>query len=453
MCPSCLWSSLSPTTVVSPLYAGGASLFDTARLNLVPRDVFSPVLTICLYFQGMSLNRAQILVCDSEALAQFRVGHRIPDDVVIERPGPNDDADWVEGEGNRMPIRIWFIYQAGLRFSLSKLLRTVLSLCGLTFMQISVNFVRTVLAVEALMRREELEFTAEDLLHRLLKEAEGESSGSSESSFSSWDVDLGDERLDEEAEREGQAPRIEPPMLPEASDSSMSVPTKDQSIMPSSMAGGKHKGKQPAEGTSQQKRGKVMLPQDVADHAAETTAEFGGKLVVLGAQASAFVLLWAISSSLRLKQGAVDLKKAYQRANSLKKELKQTKSKLADARCSTVPLSELDMYTKGNSPSSALVFFQEGWLACLKELKIPLDHPAWSSPAPPIQLFASLERYSPINLPDFNEEEYAILLADEGNINTAVAEARTVVEEMVDGDRAREAEGDRAVEAEGENLV
>ncbi|GFS32081.1 hypothetical protein Acr_00g0020710 [Actinidia rufa] len=243
-----------------------------------------------------------MLVRDSEALAQFCVDHRIPDDVVIERPGPNDDVDWVEGEGNRIPIRTWFIYQAELRFPLSKLLRTVLSLCGLTFMQISVNFVRTVLAVEALMQREELEFTTEDLLHvycvvkprknletqmlegnhylrlrkpnqpqtrlvtdspdkdqylndfiwvssqwefpagepdpfsiprhrgyvpvgprprsslsdevsdlfegtsaelqRLLEEAEGESSGSSESSSSSWDVDLGDEGLDEEAEVE-----------------------------------------------------------------------------------------------------------------------------------------------------------------------------------------------------------------------------------------------------------
>ncbi|GFY87801.1 hypothetical protein Acr_05g0014400 [Actinidia rufa] len=102
---------------------------------------------------------------DSGALAQFRVDHRIPDDVGIERPGPNDDADWVEGEGNRMPIRIWFIYQAGLRFPFSKLLRTVLSICWLTFMQVSVNFVRTVMAVEALMQREGLEFTAEDLFH------------------------------------------------------------------------------------------------------------------------------------------------------------------------------------------------------------------------------------------------------------------------------------------------
>ncbi|GFZ09861.1 hypothetical protein Acr_21g0004600 [Actinidia rufa] len=384
---------------------------------------------------GMALNRAQMLVRDSEALAQFCVDHRISNDVVIERLGPNDDADWVEGEGNWMPIRTWFIYQAGLRFPLSKLLRTVLSLCGLTFMQISVNFVRTMLAVEALMQREELEFTAEDLLHvycvvkprknletqmlegnhylrlrkpnqpqtrlvtdspdkdqylndfiwvsghwefpvgepdlfsvprhrgyvldsidasrggvidvrlrlghpvlsplqirspgsrlrsslfdevsdlfertstellRLLEEIEGESSGSTKSSSFSWDIDLEDEGLDEEAEVEdgeevdqildiaiveprevvehsyshsgssssgsqgnkkimapkvrtlgkGQAPRIEPPMLPLAPDLSMPVLAEDQSIAPSSMANGKRKGKQPAEGNLSTKKRK-----------------------------------------------------------------------------------------------------------------------------------------------------------------------------------------------------
>ncbi|GFZ07011.1 hypothetical protein Acr_18g0011810 [Actinidia rufa] len=78
--------------------------------------------------------------------------------------------------------------------------------------------------------------------------------------------------------------------------------------------------------------------------------------------------------------------------------------------------------------------FQEGWLACLKELQIPLDHPAWSSPAPLVQLPASPERYSPINLPDFNEEEYATLPADEGNINTAAVEAHAGVAETVDRD-------------------
>ncbi|GFS37723.1 hypothetical protein Acr_00g0053650 [Actinidia rufa] len=627
----------------------------------------------------MVLNRAQMLVRDSEALAQFRVDHRIPDDVVIERPGPNDDVDWVEREGNRMPIRTWFIYQAGLRFSLSKLLRTVLSTCGLTFMQVSVNFVRTVLAprrnpetqmlegnhylclrkpnqpqtrlvtdspdkdqylndfiwvsgqwefpvdepdpfsvprhwgyipigfnrrfwrrsdqcstaisavnncgrsrkVSDLLgyiplyrytislraarqgrpvlpplqirgpgsrRRSSLFDEVSDLfegtsaeLRRLLEEAEGESSGSSESSSSSWDIDLGDEALNEEAEvKDGKevdqipaaAPLVPAPLvlvpepinLPSSdsdiaivkprkivehsyshSDSSSAGSQLNAEIMaPKSIAlslmGGKRKEKQPAEGTSRPKRGKgagsaagtpelwapqfaaielgkqvtyadtskdhetcvalgnaVMLPQDVADHAAETTAEFGGKLVMLGAQ----LFQWAVSSSLQLKHGVVDLKKANQKANNLEKELKQTQSELTDAR-SAAEIAILQRNHAQQETSNLKAFacgevykklFDRAFERARNELQIPLNHPAWLSPAPPVQLPASPERYSPINLPNFNEEEYVTLLVDEGNINTAAVEAHAGIAETANRDRDGEAEVDRAVEAEGENLV
>ena len=162
----------------------------------------------------------------------------------------------------------------------------------------------------------------------------------------------------------------------------------------------------------------------------------------------------------------MDLKKANQKANSLEKELKQTKSKLTDAR-SAAEIATLQRNQAQQEASDLKAFacgevykkqfdraferagdvykrqlaelrpdiFQEGWLACLKELKTSLDHPAWASPAPPIQLPASLDRYSPIILPDFNEEEYATLPADEGNVNIAVAEARAGVEGAVGGDR------------------
>ncbi|GFZ00572.1 hypothetical protein Acr_14g0002070 [Actinidia rufa] len=113
----------------------------------------------------MALNRAQLLVHDDEALARFCANHRIPDDVLIERPSPNNATNWVEGEGNHIPVRTWFIHQGGLRFPLRKLLKKVMSYYRLTFMQVSVNFVRTVLAMDALVKREEHEFTAEDLLH------------------------------------------------------------------------------------------------------------------------------------------------------------------------------------------------------------------------------------------------------------------------------------------------
>ncbi|GFS31279.1 hypothetical protein Acr_00g0016580 [Actinidia rufa] len=53
----------------------------------------------------MALNRGQLLVHDDEALAQFRVDHRIPDNIVIEGPDPNNDADWQAAE-NR-PVYVW----------------------------------------------------------------------------------------------------------------------------------------------------------------------------------------------------------------------------------------------------------------------------------------------------------------------------------------------------------
>ena len=62
-------------------------------------------------------------------------------------------------------VQTWFIHQAKLRFPLSQLLNKVVALCRRTFMQISVNFIRTVLVVDVLMRREGKDFTIEDLLH------------------------------------------------------------------------------------------------------------------------------------------------------------------------------------------------------------------------------------------------------------------------------------------------
>lgn len=191
-----------------------------------------------------------------------------------------------------------------------------------------------------------------------------------------------------------------------------------------------------------------------------------------------------MSTSLRLKQGVVDLKKANLKASNLEKDLKQAKSELADAR-SAAEIATLqrnhaqqeasdlkafacaEVYKKlfdraferaGDAYEKQLAelrpgVFQEGWLACLKELKVPLDHPAWSSPAPPVQLPPSPERYSPIVLPDFNEEEYATLPADEEHIDATAVEAHTRAEGTVGEDRDDEAAGVRADEAEGENHI
>ncbi|GFS37204.1 hypothetical protein Acr_00g0050620 [Actinidia rufa] len=459
----------SPTTLVSPSHARGTSLLDT----------------------GMELNWAQLLVHDDEALARFCADHRIPDDVVIERPRPNDDADWVEGKGNRIPIRTWFIHQAELRFSLSKLLKIVISLYGLTFMQVSEfptgeldpfsvprhrGYVPVVMSPyrytiplratrqgrpvlpplqvrgQALRPRSSLSDEVSDLfegtlaeLRRLLEEAQGESSDSNELTplvpvlnltilpSSNSDIAI-----------------IEPRVVVEHSYTH-SDNSSHGSVRRAVFYGGWQTKKETANrGNFLKKRGKgagsaigtpelwtpqftaveigkhvtsadtskdhetcvalgnaVMLPQDVADHAVETTIEFRE-----ASDLKAFVC------------GEV-YKKLFYRAFERVRDVYEKQ------------LAEL-------CPG----IFQEGWLTCLKELKVPLDHPAWSSPTPPVQPLAFPERYSPIILLDFNEEEYATLPIDGGNVNIAVAEARADVEGTVDGDRASQVEGDRDGEAE-----
>ncbi|GFS39666.1 hypothetical protein Acr_00g0064260 [Actinidia rufa] len=50
--------------------------------------------------------------------------------------------------------------------------------------------------------------------------------------------------------------------------------------------------------------------------------------------------------------------------------------------------------------------YQEGLMACLKELDIPVDHPAWTKATPEVELLNSLESYSLLFLLGFIEEEY-----------------------------------------------
>ena len=94
------------------------------------------------------------------ALNKFRTDHSIPDDIQIERSGPNEDANLVKGNENRISVQIWMIHHAGLWFSISPMLKEVMACCCLTFMQVLVNFVRTVLAIDTLMCQQELHFSA-----------------------------------------------------------------------------------------------------------------------------------------------------------------------------------------------------------------------------------------------------------------------------------------------------
>ena len=69
----------------------------------------------------MELNRAQLLIHDDVALPQFHADHNIPNDVLIETLGPNEYANYVEGEGKCIPVWTWLIHQDELKFPLSPL--------------------------------------------------------------------------------------------------------------------------------------------------------------------------------------------------------------------------------------------------------------------------------------------------------------------------------------------
>ncbi|GFS36149.1 hypothetical protein Acr_00g0044370 [Actinidia rufa] len=192
----------------------------------------------------------------------------------------------------------------------------------------------------------------------------------------------------------GQAPRIEPPMLLEAPDSSIQQVT---SIDTSN----DHE-------TCVALGNTVMLPQDVADHAAETTTEFRGQAHYAGRPV--------------VSAGCIHLSSVEVGCGGSEEGKPEEVSNLKAFACGEVYKNLFDRA------------FERAGDVYERQLSEFLDHPAWSSPAPPIQLLASPERYSPIILPDFNEKEYATLLADEGNINTAVAEARIGIEGTIDGD-------------------
>ncbi|GFZ02259.1 insulinase (Peptidase family M16) protein [Actinidia rufa] len=555
--------------VVPLLRVGGASLSDT----------------------DMALNWAQTLIRDSEALAQFCVNHRIPDDVVIERPGPNDDADWVGGEGNRMPRErleftaedLFHVYcvvkprrnpktqmlEGNHYFRLRKPNQPQTRLVtdspdkdqylndfiwvsgqweflvdepdpfliprhrgyvpiGDTFCKpdyASLRFTRLrplywyaiplraarqgrpILPPLQIRRpgsrpRSSLSDDVSDLfegtsaeLRRLLEEAEGESSGSSESSSSSWDIDLGDEALNEEAEVEDgeevdqvpaalplvPAPLVlgpEPINLP-SSDSDVAIvepreivehfyshngsssfgsqlnaeimapkvrilgkkqaprepldrkgekmpdqPLAPPSYGPPNLPLWSSANKFTSADTSKDHEtcialgNAVMLPQDVTDHAVETTTEFGGKLIMLGAQ----LFQRAVSSSLQLKQAEIAILQ--------QNHAQQEASDLKAFACGEV-YKELFDHAFERARDVSHLIIPRGRLLPLQSNSLPLRSDIHQS-----------------TCPTSTKRKYAILPADEGNINTAVVEAHAGVAETTDRDRAREAEGDRAIEAE-----
>ncbi|GFZ10940.1 hypothetical protein Acr_22g0003380 [Actinidia rufa] len=81
----------------------------------------------------------------------------------IEQLGLREIAITARGNDDSILIPICFIHQARLRFPISPKLKEVMARYGLTFMQLSINFVRTAFVIDTLMQQEGLPFSASDL--------------------------------------------------------------------------------------------------------------------------------------------------------------------------------------------------------------------------------------------------------------------------------------------------
>ena len=86
-------------------------------------------------------------------MTMFKKNHEIMPVIHIEvPPREHEVATTVQGDSDHILIQIWLIHQAGLWFPVNPLLKKVMAHCGLTFIQASINFVRTVLTIDTLMQ-------------------------------------------------------------------------------------------------------------------------------------------------------------------------------------------------------------------------------------------------------------------------------------------------------------
>ncbi|GFS37313.1 hypothetical protein Acr_00g0051320 [Actinidia rufa] len=90
--------------------------------------------------------------------------------------------------------------------------------------------------------------------------------------------------------------------------------------------------------------------------------------------------------------------------------------------------------------------FQEGWLACLKELGTPSDHLAWNAVNPLIEPLDLPIVYSPLILSGFNEEEYMNQPVDDEGVAAIEEVGKTQGNELI-GSKGKDAEG-----ADGEGI-
>ncbi|GFS31869.1 hypothetical protein Acr_00g0019630 [Actinidia rufa] len=392
----------------------------------------------------MELNRAQLLVHDDTVLAQFHADHNIPDDVLIERSGPNEDANWVEGEGNHIPPQPrlvtdaldkdlyldefvwvfgnWEFYDDDLdHFSFSRFKGYVLTVNNCRKTQKVVELLNYVLVYCHVIphradRQRQLRLPPLHIRERAPRR--------------SLSIEVSD--LIEGATTELVVDRSKTWAPRRSLSRRRAFPPKkgkgvDRSVAPLRIGGfpelwdpkfiAIELGKQVTNADSSRDletclalRNAITLLQDVVGLAIEDSEEFKNKLIMANLRVHTF--------ENDLKQSKLDLAmmekvvvytrgKAEATLEKMNKTLQEnTELKKVASREVLQKVFDHGFNRARDSYEKHVVelhpnFFQEGGLAFLKELGIPSDHPAWNSTSPPIEPLDPPTVYSPLILLGF----------------------------------------------------
>ncbi|GFS33928.1 hypothetical protein Acr_00g0031310 [Actinidia rufa] len=328
----------------------------------------------------MKLNRSQRLVHEYIAMTKFWSNHNILNEILIERPGPNNVATIV-GVEDRILVRTSLIHQVGLRFPIDLMLKEVMAHCRLTFIW--------------RVRIQHLSLEEDRVVYRGNK--------------------LGQVRLLPLCIRE-QAPRCQ-------RSSSLDVSKEWTELLPSSSDLGEEAEGPPSRLTSFEvkkrkrkfKRGKRLSSLTIPDLPSVLPA-LRNKVnhsFVEGVDSNFEVAM--PPTAKKLNDALAPKKFKVVAAPTVQDPILVQVPALVPAPSIIEPSlpSPQPKKDKGKAPDVGPSRKckqgegQESWLAYLKEFGILADLFAWNAEAPEVVIPNPHEPYSPMILPGFNEEEYA----------------------------------------------
>ncbi|GFS33539.1 hypothetical protein Acr_00g0029080 [Actinidia rufa] len=339
--------------------------------------------------------RVRLTLCPDVLLPLPRVDHDIPNDVLIERPGPNELIAIVQGDED-LDTLMW---REGLEFDAYDLLHIYTMVA---FPPLRIREPTQQARYSSLDKlSQELDEGAE-FAHELKQQEETSSSSSSLLGLS------GSELVVAEAEAKGKK------ML---TSSSSSCPPKD-------------KWKTPDVNTSHKRQHEVEA-SSVGYHVAQDVANLNEEDGVIACNLNVMQLVQALqraTTSLECeKKCFVDLKRAQKKANSLKVELKKKNEELVAERSTFIKEYKYVADVKVVAieelvPAHAVLDKPRGSYPSFR--RMPPDHPALVVAMPLVAFPDSLELHLLIILSGFNEDAYA-----NQSIEEYKADGRTEVED------------------------